>query len=328
MRYERLDRPALAEALAGGARRTELLAVLHWNVSPPFAQDHPELDAQAVVLGRCIASQIGAIVPGEAAGMADLILTSTVISGAFSGSQAVGRRLFDTIESGCGVRPIGHLHTYMCTGWGYALRWFSRHTDARLVMISIVDVDVHDMSYHRQHQHIGKLGFAITTLLVRLADDRRVTAETGGPYEESAFKEFIRAVRIHNARHTPSVTFIPFFGPGLSGIAAKVLGGEALGQNRHELYGHCFGSDPWIGLIEWVEANPLRDPVNVTAGAVALSGYYTVCDLGVSPQTLVGTRTVGGCEPELEKAIGAAAPLHPARLAAQRDGARRIFADR
>jgi hypothetical protein len=67
MRYERLDRPALAEALAGCARRTELLAVLHWNVSPPFAQDHPELDAQAVVLGRCIASQIGAIVPGEAA---------------------------------------------------------------------------------------------------------------------------------------------------------------------------------------------------------------------------------------------------------------------
>ena len=317
MRYEKLDRPALAEALACGAHRTELLAVLHWNISPPFAQDNPELDAQAVVLGRCIASQIAAIVPSEAAGMVDLVLASTVVSGAFSGSQDIGRRLFDTIESGCGMCPIGHMHTYMCTGWGYALRWFSRHTDARLVMICIVDVDVHNMSYHRQHQHIGKLGFAITTLLVRLADDRQVTAETGGPYAESAFKEFIRAVRIHNARHTPAVTFIPFFGPGLSEIAAKVLDGGALGLNRHELYGHCFGSDPWIGLIEWVEANPLRAPVNVTAGAVALSGYYTVCDLGVSPRTLVGTRAVGGCEAELEKAIRAAAPLHAARLAAQ-----------
>lgn len=317
MRYERLDRTALAETLAGGARRTEVLAVLHWNVLPPFAQDNPKLDAQAVVLGRCIASQVAAIVPAEAVGKVDLVLASTVISGAFSGSPAVGGRLFDTIEAGSGLRPIGHLHTYMCTGWGYALRWLSRHTDARLAMICIVDVDVHDMSYHRQHQHIGKLGFAITTLLVRLADDRQVTAETGGPYAESAFKEFVRAVRLHNARHTPAVTFIPFFGPGLSGIAARMLEGGVLGTNRHAHYGHCFGSDPWIGLIEWVEAHPLQAPVNVTAGAVALSGYYTVCDLGVSPRTLVGTRAVGGCEAELEQAIRAAAPLHAAGLAAQ-----------
>lgn len=301
-----------ASAMAADAGRVELLAALHWNIHPPFAQGNRQLSAQVHVLGRCIAAQIGMIVPRARGERVDLVLVSTVISGAFSGSAATAQQLFDVIESRCGMRPVALLHTYMCAGWGYALRWFSRHTDARRVMICIVDVDVHDLDYHRHHRQIGKLGFGITSILLYLANDRTITAVTGGPYAESAFKEFMRALKIHNMRHKPSLTFIPFFGPGLGEIAEKILGRENLGANRHEVYGHCFGSDPWIGIIEWVEANPLRYAVNVTAGAVALSGYFTLCDVAIVPQTLIGMRFVGGEEADLEEAIVAPSRLHDA----------------
>jgi len=308
--YDRWDRPALSDAAKHDARRIELLAALHWNISLPFAHDEPELGARAALLGRCIGAQVAGIVPPDAVNMVDLILASTVLSTAFHGP--IGRQLMDTIESECGTRPIAHLHAYMCTGWGYALRWLSRYTNARFAVICIVDVDVHDLSLNRLDDQIGKLGFGITTLLVQLPADAQITANTDGPYPESAFKEFIRAVKIHNAAHRPSVTFLPFFGPALSAIAAKVLASETLASNRYDTYGHCFGADPWIGLIEWFEANPLQSLTNITAGGVALPGYYTVCDIGVSPRTLLGIRLVSGRAEDLRLALTTGVPLHSA----------------
>jgi hypothetical protein len=191
----------------------------------------------------------------------------------------------------------------MCAGWGYALSYFLRHTDSRLVMLSMVDVDTHDLAYHRNHVQIGKLGFAITTLLLELPVDRIDKVQTGGPFGGSAFKEFVLALRQHNDLHKPAVSFIPFFGPGLSSIAERIIGAANLGANRYEDYGHCFGSDPWIGIIEWLQSHPLDERINVSAGMVALSGYFALCDLGLSPQTRIGSIVVSGRESELESDI-------------------------
>ena len=285
------------------SERVELLAALHWNMVPPFAQEHPELSNQVEMIGRCVAAQVQAVTPPGHQGPIDLMLCSTVITGAITGMSSFSNQLFNVIESECRRRPLAHLHTYMCAGWGYALSYFLRHTDSRLVMVSIVDVDVHDLVYHRNHTQIGKLGFAITTLLFELPADRINKVRTAGPFGGSAFKEFVLALRQHNHKHKPALSFIPFFATGLSSIAERVIGAANLGPNRHADYGHCFGSDSWIGIIEWLQSNPLRERINVSAGMVALSGYFALCDVGLSPQTRIGSAVVGGRESELESII-------------------------
>jgi hypothetical protein len=285
------------------SERVELLAALHWNIVPPFAQENPQLGNQVDVIGRCVAAQVRAVMPPGDWGPIDLMLCSTVISGAITGMTSISDRLFDVIESECRQRPLAHLHTYMCAGWGYALSYFLRHTNSRLVMLSMVDVDIHDLAYHRNHTQIGKLGFAITTLLLELPVDRIDKVRTGGPFGGSAFKEFVLALRQHNDLHKPTLSFIPFFGPGLSSIAERIIGVANLGANRHDDYGHCFGSDPWIGIIEWLQRTALDECINVSAGMVALSGYFALCNIGLSPQTRIGSSVFSGRESELEFGI-------------------------
>jgi hypothetical protein len=292
------------------SERVELLAALHWSIVPPFAQENPQLGNQVDVLGRCVAAQVRTVMPpGHQGRPIDLMLCSTVISGAITGMTAISNQLFNVIESECRQRPLAHLHTYMCAGWGYALSYFLRHTDSRLVMLSLVDVDIHDLAYHRNHGQIGKLGFAITTLLLELPIDRIDKVQTGGPFGGSAFKEFVLALRRHNDLHKPALSFLPFFGPGLSSIAERMIGAPYLGVNRHDDYGHCFGSDPWIGIIEWLQRTALDEPVNVSAGMVALSGYFALCNVGLSPQTRIGSRLVSGRESELVSEIAAGGRL-------------------
>jgi len=292
------------------SERVELLAALHWNIVPPFAQENPQLAGQVDVIGRCVAAQVRAVMPaGHQGAPIDLMLCSTVISGAITGMTAISERLFNVIESECRLRPLAHLHAYMCAGWGYALAYFLRHTDSRLVMLSMVDVDIHDLAYHRNHTQIGKLGFAITTLLLGLPVDRIDKVRTGGPFGGSAFKEFVLALRQHNDLHKPTLSFIPFFGPGLSSIAERIIGTANLGVNRHDDYGHCFGSDPWIGIIEWLQRTPLDERINVSTGMVALSGYFALCNVGLSPQTRIGSSVVIGRESELESEIAQSSRL-------------------
>jgi hypothetical protein len=293
------------------SERVELLAALHWGIVPPFAQESPELGSQVDMIGRCVAAQVRSVMPaGRVGAPIDLMLCSTVISGAVTGMTAISNRLFNVIESECRQRPLAHLHTYMCAGWGYALSYFLRHTDSRLVMLSMVDVDIHDLAYHRSHTQIGKLGFAITTLLLELPVERIDKVQTGGPFGGSAFKEFVLALRRHNDLHKPTLSFIPFFGPGLSSIAERIIGTANLGVNRHDDYGHCFGSDPWIGIIEWLQRTALDEPVNVSAGMVALSGYFALCDVGLSPRTRIGSSVVSGRESELVAEIAEGSRLY------------------
>jgi hypothetical protein len=287
------------------SERVELLAALHWRIVPPFAQDNPQLGHQADVLGRCVAAQVRAVTPPNHPGPIDLMLCSTVISSAVTGMTSISERLSEVIKSECQQRPVAHLHTYMCAGWGYALSYFLRYTDARLVMLSIVDVDLHDMAHHHHHVHIGKQGFAITTVLLELPLERIDKVRTGGPFGGSAFKEFVLALRQHNDLHKPTLSFIPFFGAALSSVAEKIIGVANLGANRHEDYGHCFGSDPWIGMIEWLQRTALDERINVSAGMVALSGYFALCNIGLSPQTRIGSRVVSGRDSELESSIAA-----------------------
>jgi len=144
------------------------------------------------------------------------------------------------------------------------------------VALCIVDLDLHHMEWQLEHPVIGRSGFGMSTLLFELPAGAGLLPACGGPYANSAFSEFVMALRAHRLHHGVAPTFIPFVQPGLYATAQRVLSGQALAPNRYDTWGHCFGSDPWIGLIEAAAADGPGVPSRILAGAFGFNGYYTV----------------------------------------------------
>ncbi len=280
----------------------ELRAAQHCRIIPPFAPDAGGFDGQT----RILAEMVGA----QAASLDDLIgpepcafvVCTTVTTSALDSITANNALFFDEIERICGRRPCGILHSYMCAGWGFAMRFFARHSDVRQLLIAIVDVDHHDFTYHRGQAAIGRNGFGVSAILVRLPENR-ATAVAEGPYPESAFKEFVRAIRAKFAEGGGRKTFIPFFRGELAAIAEKMVGADLLGVNRNAEYGHCFGADTWIGIIEWLDSDPPAAAHRVMAGAVAFNGYFTISDFLVLPDMPRLFHTVDGAVASLRQGV-------------------------
>jgi hypothetical protein len=278
-------------------------AILHWRIRPPFLPLEDALAVRIEALGRCIGAQVGRLKPlleGEAV---DYFICSTYLSSTVSANPRRVDILFDSIEASCGMRPSGLAQTYECVGWGYVLRFLNRHMRARRVLLSIVDVDLHNLGWYRYNPAIGFTGFGCTALILDLPN-RPCDLIADGPYPNSAFREFIRAVRNRHARSGRSRTFIPFLTSELRQVAERMIGSDLLWPNRNAELGHCMGSDPWIGLIEWISQERPSAPEIVTAGAMAYSGYYTCAAVEADAATLTEFREIDGNDGAFTAAVG------------------------
>lgn len=297
-------------------RPQQLHAAAHWRVEAPFAMDAASTAAQIDLAGRLVGHQLRETLQAVGFDAELLLVTSTVMSAAVT-MQAQGQAVFyDAIEHGCGLRPEGILNAYMCTGWGYALRYCMRHTAVRRVAIAIVDLDPHNLAWQQNHPVIGPSGFGVTTLLFTLPEARDGTPHCSGPHANSAFNDLLMALRLHQARHDPLLTFVPFMLPGLASTAQRVLGQSLLAPNRNEEFGHCFGADPWIGIVEWFASHGLGQTQTVLAGALAFNGYLTFAPVTLGPQTRLQLRRLQGDVASLERALAGTAadtPLNPPR---------------
>jgi hypothetical protein len=222
----------------------------------------------------------------------------------------------DAVDGACCVRPQGILNVYMCTGWGYALRHFLRHTNIERLAIAILDVDVHNLAWQRHHPVIGLSGFGVTTLLFTLPLHRGAEPACAGPYPNSAFNEFLMALKARQARQGAQPTFIPFMVENLAASARRVLAASPVGPDRNAELGHCFGADPWIGVVDWFRSNRPDTPRTIVAGAIAFNGYYTFAAVEAHPATHVAFERLDGGVDALERAIAAHTPGAPHEPAA------------
>ncbi len=213
------------------------------------------------------------------------LVCSTVLSKVASGRPAHASAFSDAIEERTGLRPSGLIQGYQCTSWGYALRFAARHTAHRWLLLSIVDADLHDMMTAGYEDVIGRIGFGVTTLSLDLSQPTE-TPRCDGPFANHGFIDLLHAVRAQHRQHGALPTFMPFLPEGLAGVARRMLG-DSLGPNRHDHYGHTFGSDPWIGLAEWLQRERPDAERDVLLGAFAYDGYYTAGRVCVGPVTRV-----------------------------------------
>jgi len=258
-----------------------LHAAVHWRISPPFLPEgtlEDRVEALAYLLGEQIAlCRETTSFEAEA-----LVVCSTVLSGAISVEQPNLSRFCSTIDRISGLRPEGIVNVYMCTGWGFALRYFTAHTAVRRLAIAIADVDVHNLQWHLAHPVIGRSGFGVTCLLVELPEDRSLHPSCSGPHPNSAFNDFALALRSRQAANGTRMTFLPFINDVLFQPLKRVVVPNYLGPNLMSKYGHCFGADPWIGLIEHLEGKGASAIPSAVLGAIAFNGYYTLAEIAIA----------------------------------------------
>jgi hypothetical protein len=288
---------------AGGAGAPPLPRVLHLasrRIVRPLLGDGAAFQDRL----DWLTGEIGDQLAGALAQPADTpplnLMCTTTLTKMISGWEGNARRLFDRVQARAGLRPAGLLEGYQCAGWGYALRFAATQTRRRRLVLSIVDADLHDIMGPGYEDAVGAIGFGITTVALDLAGTPQLPL-CAGPAPNHGFTDLLHAVRAHHRHTGPRPTFMPFLPDGLAAIARRTLG-ETLGPNRHGHYGHTFGSDPWIGLAEWLRAQPPAADQPVTLGAFAYDGYYTVGSVCVGPWTQVDLRADQPAAPALPQA--------------------------
>ncbi len=278
-----------------------LRAALHWRIEPPFAADLA-WDERVSAAGRVLGTQCAQAC--ERAGFAPelLLLNSTMLSLALTMPGPATRRFDDAIARACGLRPAAMLNAYQCASWGFALRHAAFHRGVRRVAIAIVDVDLHEMAWQRSHPVIGDCGFGVTTLLFETGRSPRCS----GPHANSAFNELLMAARAHQQAQGARPTFLPFVRGQLAATATRLLARDSLAPNRYDRYGHCFGADPWIGVIERYRDDP--QDAALLAGAIAYNGYFTLSDVALDASAALGFEQFAGDAASLGRLPRAAAP--------------------
>lgn len=294
------------------SRNVELRAASHWRIEVPFGTDSETLDDATRLLGHCAGVQARQVAAGSTITAPTHFVCSTVLSGLCPQSVS-SDVLLDGMEGPCGHRPAAMLRAYECSGWGYALRYFAQHTEAREVLISIVDADLHRSSMFELDGLWGRSGFGVTALLFTLPERRDLSLTIGrsdrrpGTWgsDTRAFANLVHAIRQRRARPEQQMIFVHFMAKHIRGALDHIVGTERISPNRFNELGHCFGADPWIGLIDWAQGRSLAAPASVTAASLSNNGYHTLCDVTLTAQTRTEFITLPGDPAGLLAAIEA-----------------------
>jgi hypothetical protein len=216
------------------------------------------------------------------------LICTSMLSKVVTGWDGHRENFFDAVTARCGARPAGLLQAYQCAGWGYAIRFAAQHTDCRWLTLTILDADLHELFSGEYEVNLGKVGYGVTTVALELPPGL-VPPDCEGPLPNHGFTDMLHGLRTRRKATGPVATFLPFMPEALDGIARRSVG-DRLAPNRHADYGHCFGADPWIGVIERLRAQPQTAPECVMLGSFAFSGYYAIASVQVGPWTWVELR--------------------------------------
>jgi hypothetical protein len=264
-------------------------AAVHSRIRAPFGGHAAHAQQRMDWLADEVCAQLEEVRATAPTASWQHIICTTCLSPMLTGWPEHAEGFTARIEAHTGLHPMALLQAYQCAGWGYALRFAGHQAPSQRLAISIVDADIHEAVSSAYVAAIGRIGFGVTTLGIELPASA-VLPRCGGPLPNRAFNEFLHAVKTSHRERGRVPTFIPFLPEGFAGVAERMIGTQNLWPNRHDDYGHTFGADPWIGLIEWREAHPAVDAQTVTLGAFAYHGYFTLCSFEVPASIHVALR--------------------------------------
>lgn len=260
-------------------------AMMHARVVAPLLGVGASFEERVTWLRNEVGEQAARVRGGVSDDSCIHLISTSMLSKIATGWDAIRDGFVDAVAKRCGRSPSGFLQAYQCAGWGYAIRFAALHTDCRNLTLTILDADLHELFSGEYEATLGKIGYGVTTLALELPPGLMLPT-CDGPLPNHGFTDMLHALRAHRKTTGPLATFLPFMPDGLDGIARRSVGGR-LAPNRYADYGHCFGADPWIGLMERLRAQAPTDAECVTLGSFAFSGYYAIGSVQVGPWTRV-----------------------------------------
>ncbi len=185
--------------------------------------------------------------------------------------------------------PHNFSAAYECAGWGFALAYARRHCwPGAALVISVIDLNLFDISFWRDNADWGHSGFGISTVVLRVPADGAFRIEASASQSSYHMGEFCVALRKWMATSEARYANTPFLPAGMVGIYGHFLPADRVLPDLHELHGHCFGSDTWVSYITHLGSGRLQRGGHYTATSASLRGYWAITDLRLAEDGLFG----------------------------------------
>lgn len=208
-------------------------------------------------------------------------ICSTMIELPFT-TGAITECDLNSVEEYQGVPDASFINTYECASWGYSLRYYLRQNpDTRYVMVSILDVNVLDLSFWQSNENWGKSGFGLCTFLLEVESFNKHDISAGCTVTYNTTPEFATIVRKMAIGRDDLTLSLPFFPENIRQIFTKLLSGFDKLPDLHGRWGHCFGSDPWLNIISHGMNGGFPQRKELLACSIALNGYYCTAEVCV-----------------------------------------------
>ena len=226
-----------------------------------------------------LGEDIGGLV-GAHGGGGDLVICSTTVTDLLYNREDLNSLFRAAVQRQCGMAVDQIISTYECASWGYALRSLSRHGGGggRATVLAM-DANLPHFEFWARDQVWGRSGHGTLVLSVDLKPGFEDDLVIGCAKPGQGLHAFARAVQKAAGTWENLRVFVPFLTPEMCPVLDRLPARKRVGSNLYETYGHCFGSDPRIGLGERKKSSP-DDPVrDAVVGSFALNGCYCLARL-------------------------------------------------
>lgn len=190
-------------------------------------------------------------------------------------TREIGRRT--------GLKPPSGVLAYECASWAYILRRLQSSMKATRILIFVADMDAKGFSFWGTNRIWGHSGFGLSTLVFDYVPDEQPCVWTSSSEARSPVLDFARGVKVLASNFPGDRISLPYFPPAQFQSIDRICTGLALAPNLHAGFGHCFGSDPWIGLLSACRGDAAQRDAHWICASFALSGYYGLARVRLHP---------------------------------------------
>ncbi|MCW8879193.1 MAG: hypothetical protein OQJ89_05110 [Kangiellaceae bacterium] len=187
--------------------------------------------------------------------------------------------------------PCSFVNAYECASWGYSARYYKRvEPQAKYLLFSILDANLLNLSFWKENENWGASGFGLTTVLIKTeqSDDHQVNdnsliASCATTYNSTP--EFATIIRRLVLNESEVKLSLPFFPEEIRVVFDKMLQASPRIPDLHHKWGHCFGSDPWLSIIEYGLEHSITKLERMLVCSIALNGYYCLMEVNITPNS-------------------------------------------
>lgn len=268
--------------------------------SLPSVLTQPRLSSQECfsVLAKIIAEQTAKVVSAldneEKQNIDRHFLCSTMIELPFTSGELAWSEVVESLKKQSRNQevplPCTFVNAYECASWGYSARYYKRaEPQAKYLLFSILDANLLNLSFWKENENWGASGFGLTTVLIKTEqsdeeiNDNSLIASCATTYNSTP--EFATIIRRRVLNDSEVKLSLPFFPEEIRVVFDKMLHASPRIPDLHDKWGHCFGSDPWLAIIEYGLNHSITKPERMLACSIALNGYYCLMEVSIKPDS-------------------------------------------